>query len=449
MSHRRADAWIVAAALALVLAASFAVRVHYVLRTPQPGVVFDAMGYDMSARRLVKTGSYAFPVLLGSLGEEPEKPGDRTYLNIGRNAWTVPGYSVFLAGVYKVSGMGEQRLVAARLVQCVLGTLTILLAYLIAAKLRSRWAGLLAAVLVAVYPPYIAATGFIYTEVLSTFLLAAFLLVLVHAVEKRTTAWWVWAALLFAVSAYVRPIVLLWYFAVAAYLLLSRVPKREAIRHLAVFGVIVVLAFVPWWVRNYGIYRRFVPLTTSSANPLFASTTESYERGGRPSHVYPADLAQRVADGEPELLLNDYWQRVGRRRLAEGFRERPAWALSFRWRQMVAMTTNLWPTSIPFIDGRPWLIAFQQRWHTLLWWLVPLGALAGLFDRRILLLATLVPYFLVMHALTLPQARYQYPMLLVAAIVGAAGIDVLLRLARRAIHGSRAPAKGAVGRSAA
>ena len=49
-------------------------------------------------------------------------------------------------------------------------------------------------------------------------MLGAFLLVLLLAVERRSPSWWVAAGVLFAAGAYVRPIVLLWYFAVAAYL---------------------------------------------------------------------------------------------------------------------------------------------------------------------------------------------------------------------------------------
>lgn len=424
---------IVHVALAVLVVSSFAVRAYYVLHSEQAGVVYDALGYDMSGRRLVIQGDYAFPVLLTSMDEKAPYEGARTYLNIPRNAWTVPGYSVFLSAVYRFSGLGPQRLAAVRLVQSLLGALTVLLAFLLARRFAGRGAGLLAAALVAAYPPYVAAAGFIYTEVLFTFLLAVFLLVMLAAIEKRSLAWWVGTGVLFAVTAYIRPIVLLWYAAIAAYLVLSpRYPKREAIRHAAVLLAVVVVLFVPWWVRNYGIYHRFIPLTTASANPLYAGTTHTYERGGRPTEIYPEDLKQAVATGKSdETVLNDFWQKEGSRRFMERVRTRPLWLLQFRWHKLVEQTTHWWPTSIPFIDNRPWLTDLQTRVHFLLWWLVPVGALAGLKDRRILLVLTLVPYFLVMHALTLPQARYMHPMMLLAAVAGASGVVLVARTARR------------------
>ena len=121
-----------------------------------------------------------------------------------------------------------------------------------------------------------------------------------------------------------------------------------------------MLLFLPWWVRNYTVYHRFVPLTTASANPLYAGTTKSFERGGGPTEIYPEDLKQAVAGGKAdETLLNDFWAKEGSARFLQRVRERPMWLLRFRWGRMVDTITHWWPTSIPFIDKRPWLADLQ------------------------------------------------------------------------------------------
>jgi hypothetical protein len=81
-----------------------------------------------------------------------------------------PGYPYFLAGVYRAMVPSVQ---AARAAQAVLGALTCILVYLIAARLlRDRRAAVLAAAFAAIYPLAVYSASTLYPAVLQTFLLA-------------------------------------------------------------------------------------------------------------------------------------------------------------------------------------------------------------------------------------------------------------------------------------
>lgn len=101
----RREGW----ALVLGLGLTLAVRPVYLALAPLP-VRSDASGYDAAARWLVATGSYAFPVG-GDLWVEDVFREDAwpAFLERPANAWAMPGYLGFVAGLYRVFGTGPER----------------------------------------------------------------------------------------------------------------------------------------------------------------------------------------------------------------------------------------------------------------------------------------------------------------------------------------------------
>jgi len=91
------------------------------------------------------------------------------------NGFCNSGISFFLALVFKLFGTGFAGLQAARIIQAVISSVTILLVYLIAGKLFNKNVALLAAFLVAFYVPNIVTVGYMLTETLFTMLLCLLL----------------------------------------------------------------------------------------------------------------------------------------------------------------------------------------------------------------------------------------------------------------------------------
>lgn len=416
----RTEAALVTAALVALLV----LRLAYVAWAPVPAPTHDAAGYDAAARRLLETGSYAYPLL-------PFDPSDRVgptqyaaFLQRPANAYVMPGYPAVLAGLYATTGTGPERFAAARILQALLGTATALLAYLIARGIGGRREAAVTLALLAVCPPAFASGEVVLTEPLFAFLLVAAGLACVAAFRTALPSWFAAAGVLAALAVYVRPAFALW-----PVLLLAAVgwrwrrTPRQAVVRGAAFALAVVLMLAPWWVRNAGIYGSFVPLTTAGSGAALGSMSDSYLERLVPRTPYPSGLA-----GD-DRALGRWWSEQASERLATLVRERPGDLVASRARGLWRALTAEWP------DGaRPEPLAgvyppLSRAWLALVHGLALVAVAAGRRRAGILLVASVPLYFIAVHLMTLVLNRYLYPQLpfeaVLASFAAVAGYDVV------------------------
>ena len=89
---------------------------------------------------------------------------------------------------------------------------------------------------------------------------------------------WYFAALLFKGNIAPYPLFL------GAYLLLQKYPWKLLIKQSLIAGLVLSIFFIPWIVRNYKLYDKFIPLTYGVGNPLLLGTYQGYN--------YPLDNFQ-------------------------------------------------------------------------------------------------------------------------------------------------------------
>src|ERR1700744_4910582 len=181
--------------------------------------VFDAAAYAAIARNLDEGNGFT----VGAAATQPSSDYS-------------PGLPLFVAGIYKVTGGVHERL--ARLVLALLGTLAVAFTYLIARRLaepftrprpqpldlgnpegdkglrvaggeaipgRAVVAALVAALVLAIYPPTIEYTGMLRTEPLAATLLAGAMLGIFWAGDGVSLWRWVVPGLTLGALALVRP----------------------------------------------------------------------------------------------------------------------------------------------------------------------------------------------------------------------------------------------------
>ncbi len=291
-------------ALAVIVCAGFMVRA-WVVVNPLEDPGDDALAYRALAEALYVDGTFGYEAGSSS-GPEFKTPSD----------WS-PGAPLIYAGAYYLTGGVRDGV--ARGVEAIFGTLSILLAFLLTARLlgpptpprasgsssrlssvadgatqinldgkfpgwRVSLAPLVAAALVAFYPPFIHSTGALMSEPPAFFTLPFSVLAFLWADRRlRTTdanGWsrlwpWLLPGLGFGMTALIRPEYLTVCAAFVLFLLIRawlKAGARMAISSTLLFVAAVLVPIVPWTIHNYSQLDRIVPVSTGSGKALFTGT---------------------------------------------------------------------------------------------------------------------------------------------------------------------------------
>lgn len=243
MDVKRQQAWLVPAGffcLALVVRALVAALTQYKLQA-------DAVFYFGTARNVASGLGYVLPDgrLLGSVP---------------------PAFPLFLAGVFKVFGIGLGQAVAA---QVVVGAATTVLVYYLARHYFGNKTALIAAAIFAVHPVYVWTSRVVLSETLATFLLAAALLAYARA-SRGSPAFALVTGLLLAATALCRSSFFVVALALTAGLAFYRMGGPAArVRAVALAAAAFVALTGLWTYRNYRVFGAFVPSTLNAGQILY------------------------------------------------------------------------------------------------------------------------------------------------------------------------------------
>lgn len=397
--------------LALIVAVGLALRVDRVIHPlDRPGD--DALAYYAISKALYEDGTYGPPSM--------ENASD----------WS-PGAPLLYAGAFFLSGSDREGV--ARIVIALLGTLAIVVVYLLATRLNCRPAGLVAAGAVAVYPSFVHTTGALLSEPPAILTLPAAILGLLWAAD-RPVAWrWAVPGLLLGLTALIRPEYLLVAAALAAAAFVMLARERGWKPGLAATAALVcafLVPVLPWTIRNLIELDRFVPLSTGSGKALYVGSylpadgdyqrvkailAERYlgrrlEPGSAAlDRVDPTPLFDRVAARHPDLPRDSALAKIGKDRMLDFIGERPLDYLAMLARKVGRM----WSTGVgPAMDsvlGRiaqllalalalagAVVLATRRRWWELATIAIPIAVLTGIgaitlaSNRRNEILMTLV-----------------------------------------------------------
>ena len=210
-------------------------------------------------------------------------------------SWLPPVYPFFLAG-FMLLPLGMLWL---QLAQACLSGLTCLLLFFLGRRLFGKECGLVAAILMAIYPPLILKVGRIDPVTLEALFLSGALLGLIHFHDTHRRASGVAAGLLLALCVLTKPVLLV------PFVLLSLmwfVWKCIGLRQWMWIALPLCLGLLPWTARNYAIHGTFVPVSTNSGYNLWIgnnalATGEAYGTDGTPIWTQmPPELIRALAD---------------------------------------------------------------------------------------------------------------------------------------------------------
>src|ERR1044071_1841745 len=241
---------------AIILLVAFGFRLFVALRlaNDEPD---DGRVYSQIARNVLEQHVYS---------HDSQAPFNPSIIRL-------PGYPLFLAGIYAVFGHGNNT--AVRIIQAVLDTATCaLIAWVVfewaVDEERKHRAALIALGLAAVCPFTTIYVATILTEVATNFLAVAMVLTVTFAfkatVRKRALIWWVVTGLIAGLAVLFRPDSGLFAAAIGLTLMLSNLRRfREATLYAAIFSLAFCLVLAPWTIRNWRLFHVFQPLAPAHA----------------------------------------------------------------------------------------------------------------------------------------------------------------------------------------
>jgi len=220
--------------------------------------------YWLLGRSIADGDGYVKPYSLSSLGEPIQQASSVP------TAWHSPLFPLMLA-VFR--WLGVQGFSSQQALCCVVGASTVIFVGLIGQHIAGRKVGLLAALLVAVYPPLVVSSAVLASE--SLYVPLVVLLVLL-ALRAESTKQWVLVGLVGGLAVLTRSEALILVALLGLYALYRG--KKWRLNHSLAVVLTAVLVASPWLVRNWYSLGRPV-LATSHAPAMAGSNCESAYSG--------------------------------------------------------------------------------------------------------------------------------------------------------------------------
>lgn len=341
-----------------------------------------------------------------------------------------PGYPLLLSPIFLIGGQ-HPPVMAGRMLSVVLGTLTVLLAALLARQLFDERVSVLTALAVAVYPEAIAQSVFVLSEAPFTPLMLVQLSAWIAATRTKSRSdlagWSLGAGMAGGLATLMRPS---WLLFLPLALVLSLVLPGQRLKQLAIGGLTIVsfcLTLSPWWIYTTVIAGRFVPTSLQVGASLYDGLSPDANGASDMRFVATFIAEQRRADQltkpSPRQLFED--------RLDERMKQASlAWAKQHPRRVLeLALTKFLriwspWPNATEFRSTTLRLVLMLSYVPALI--LIA----AGFWQSRklgwpILLLALPAAYFTLLHVIFVSSIRYRQPALIPLLVLAAVAVAAL------------------------
>jgi 4-amino-4-deoxy-L-arabinose transferase-like glycosyltransferase len=250
--------------LLVIFVAALALRVtwiHFVDPSPADGRVDDAAVYHRTAVAISNGEGFQWEDGFSGPPGGPFKTAPTAY-------WSV-GYPAMLAGVYLLT---DTNVLGARLLNAILGAATCVLVYIVGREVFDRRVGLIAAGILALFPSQVFLPTLLMTEIPWTFL-TMLLLTLTLVLTLRGSTSWLPVAVLglaFGAASLVRGEMLAFPLVLVAVWAIAYRSGRKAVTYGAVAVVAMLVALLPWTLRNWKELGYPVLVSTGSADNLLA-----------------------------------------------------------------------------------------------------------------------------------------------------------------------------------
>ncbi len=368
-----------------ILAFALGMEMYYMFSTPKPELIYDAHNYDTMAKQFLDKG------VLG-------------YQSTSPNAFTTPGYPLFLALIYKIFGYSDgSPLTAVRIIQIFMAVATIWFLYLLAKYITNKRVGLIAAFMCSIYLVFLWVPTLILTETLYTFLFILYLYLQIRAIKEKSIKMNFATGLVFAAAVLVRPAVAPLIVLPYIYYYFAEKKDKWLFKGLLANIVGFVILMMPWWIRNIASLKKFV---------LFATQEDPLLRG-----TYPYEIGV-----ENMPLTNQTHEAI--KRLIDGFTTQPL--LYLKW-YTLGKFDYLYFKIFYYVDDSVGTLRWLLPLHNLYVWFGWVGVALGAVKKEIRLISLYIIFITLISLVFVATSRYAYPVMYLLIFLTAYIFEALFR----------------------
>jgi tetratricopeptide (TPR) repeat protein len=350
--------------------------------------------------------------------------------------YQTPLYSYLLAVIFKVTG---HHLFTVRLAQAMLGATSCVFLGFAGRRFFDQRVGLIAAALLAIYPPAIFFDSLIQKASLDLFLMTLLLAVLGEFYHRPHWKWLIVAGVTLGAFTLNRENARVLYPVIIVWLLVyfRNLPFKSRTVWAAIFTASIVMILLPVGIRNYRVGGEFMISTSQLGPNLYIGNHPGAEGAyeplvaGRGSAAYERDDATRLAEDAMGRKLSpgqvsDYWVR----RTLGYIRNQPWDWLGLMGRKALLVFSATEAADTESIE----VYSDYSRILRLLWWcnfgvILPLGVLGAWLTRkdwrRLALLSAMLFGLALAVAIFYVLARYRYPIVPIVILFAAAALSAM------------------------
>jgi|GEM_PF-2347902 len=209
-------------------------------------------------------------------------------------AWFPIGYPLALSVLYSIFGANE---LYGKLFNILISLMIVTLIFKLSCMIFNETTAKLASFFFALWPNFCAYTLLLNTDLFFTFLLTVllYLLVLLHNPRFKILKVF-FCGIIFACATLTRSLLVLFSGVILVYIA-SFAGKLFTIRFLklsVIFFAGAIIIFLPWWIRNYNQFGKFIPLSTNGGFNFWLANVQ-LQKGNDPT-IDPAKWPETEYD---------------------------------------------------------------------------------------------------------------------------------------------------------
>ena len=237
--------------------------------------------------------------------------------HFGGHVLRPPGYPTLMAAVWAVTG---RDLLALRIVESLIGALSVWLLTRVGIRHFGRTAGLVAGALAAIHPVLALLPSTQYSENTLVTLMVAVGVCVLNALDTpgRALRWWAGAGLLLGLGCLWRANVVLFVpgLLLAAGIVLAR-QRRAVVAPVLVCLVSMAVTLTPWTIRNHTAFHRWFFVAIGGGRALWLGNNPQLDAGHYRNAMPEGALAERLAAApsvfeQDEILRQEGWSEIRR-----------------------------------------------------------------------------------------------------------------------------------------